>query len=309
MMVDVTGFSRMMGANEEHTVTLIQNFQRLVKQLVDESEGRVVDTSGDSALGEFDSVVNAVRCARRIQEEQARLNRQRPAGEELQTRIGLHLGDVIVEDYTVYGDGVNIAARLESLAEPGSICLSEAVYQQIRNKLDLPIEDMGVKELKNIEHPIRLYRVPPLAGRAAVPASPAEPSATNPPAPPSSIAAALDGLVSQEDIEATVQSWLNDIIRAKRLIPLIIGLFLLLSPAILFRTGGVFPAAGAILVSLVLGRVWALRSGRHGNLLIALGFGIAATSVLTSWSSVTNVLFILAGLIVAATGLGRERRW
>src|SRR5439155_13497787 len=100
-----------------------------------------------------------VRCARRIQEEQSRQNGERPENERVNTRIGIHLGDVIVEDYRVYGDGVNIAARLEPLADPGGICISEAVFQQIRNKLDLGLEDLGLRELKNIEHPIRLYRV------------------------------------------------------------------------------------------------------------------------------------------------------
>src|SRR5439155_27316306 len=157
MMVDVSGFSRMMGADEEKTVRLIQGLQREIKELVEEFEGRVVGTAGDSAFGEFDSVVNAVRCARRIQEEQSRLNAERPEDERVNSRIGIHLGDVIVEDYNVYGDGVNIAARLEPLADPGGICLSEAVYQQVRTKLDLPVQDIGLRELKNIAHPIHLY--------------------------------------------------------------------------------------------------------------------------------------------------------
>src|SRR5712691_6697605 len=163
LMVDVSGFSRMMGRDEEGTTALIRDFHTRTRALVEQLEGRVVDTAGDSVFGEFDSVVNAVRCARLIQEEQATINAQHSPGERIDTRIGVHLGDVIVEDYRVYGDGVNIAARLEPIADPGGICISEAVYQQIRNKLDLPLQDIGLRELKNIELPIRIYKGPPVS--------------------------------------------------------------------------------------------------------------------------------------------------
>src|SRR5262249_10955194 len=159
LMVDVSGFSRMMGRNEERTTALIREFHDRTQSLVEAHQGRVVDTAGDSVFGEFDSVVNAVRCAQAIQDAQAAGNASREPTERIETRIGVHLGDVIVQDYRVYGDGVNIAARLQTIAAPGSICVSEAVYQQVYKKLDLGFEDLGVQELKNIEHPIRLYRV------------------------------------------------------------------------------------------------------------------------------------------------------
>src|SRR5215813_12346741 len=159
LMVDVSGFSRMMGRNEERTTALIREFHERTQRLVEVHQGRVVDTAGDSVFGEFDSVVNAMRCAHAIQETQASTNANREPAERIETRIGVHLGDVIVQDYHVYGDGVNIAARLQAVAAPGSICVSEAVYQQVYRKLDLAFEDLGVQELKNIEHPIRLYRV------------------------------------------------------------------------------------------------------------------------------------------------------
>lgn len=286
MVVDVSGFSRMMGADEEGTVAVIQDFHRRIETLVAQFEGRVVDTSGDSALGEFDSVVNAVRCARLIQETQT-ANTDSHSYEPCRARIGIHLGDVIVEEATVYGDGVNIAARLEPLAEPGGICLSEAVYQQIRNKIDVPIEEVGLTNLKNIEHPIRLYKIPPIVAERAVLSL---------------------GLLPEAEIEATVQSWFNDIVRAKRLVPLIAALFLLLSPAILFRTGGVFPAAGAVILGLIIGQVWAQRTRQPGNLAIGLGTGIACGAFLTNWSPFTNVLFLIAGLIVSANGVTRNRR-
>ena len=168
LMVDVSGFSRMMGRDEEGTTVLIREFHTRTRALVEAHEGWVVDTAGDSVFGEFDSVVNAVRCAQAIQQAQATVNATRLPGERIETRMGVHLGDVIVQDYHVYGDGVNIAARLQAVAAPGSICVSEAVYQQVYKKCDLAFEDLGVQALKNIEHPIRLYRVVPAQGRKKV---------------------------------------------------------------------------------------------------------------------------------------------
>jgi class 3 adenylate cyclase len=159
LMVDVSGFSRMMGRDEEGTTARIREFHTRTQSLIEAHEGRVVDTAGDSVFGEFDSVVNAMCCAQAIQHTQATINAALPPADRIETRIGVHLGDVIVQDYHVYGDGVNIAARLEAVADPGGICVSEAVYQQVHTKLDLAFEDLGVQTLKNIEHPIRIYRV------------------------------------------------------------------------------------------------------------------------------------------------------
>src|SRR5947208_1629477 len=145
LMVDVSGFSRMMGRDEEGTTALIRDFHTRTRALVEAHEGWVVDTAGDSVFGEFDSVVNAVRCAQAIQQAQATVNATRLPGERIETRMGVHLGDVIVQDSHVYGDGVNIAARLQAVATPGSICVSEAVYQQVYKKLDLTFEDLGVR--------------------------------------------------------------------------------------------------------------------------------------------------------------------
>ena len=147
LMVDVSGFSRMMGRDEEGTTALIRDFHTRTQSLVEAHEGWVVDTAGDSVFGEFDSVVNAVRCAQAIQQTQATVNATRLPGERIETRIGVHLGDVIVQDAHVYGDGVNIAARLQAVAAPGSICVSEAVYQQVYTKCDLAFEDLGVYRL------------------------------------------------------------------------------------------------------------------------------------------------------------------
>jgi class 3 adenylate cyclase len=170
LMADVSGFSRMMGRDEEGTTTRIREFHTRTRALVEVHEGRVVDTAGDSVFGEFDSVVNAMRCAQVIQHTQAAINATLPPADRMETRMGVHLGDVIVQDYHVYGDSVNIAARLEAVATPGEICVSEAVYQQVHTKLDLTFEDLGVQTLKNIEHPLRIYRVMPSAPARSVPA-------------------------------------------------------------------------------------------------------------------------------------------
>ena len=200
LMVDVSGFSRMMGRDEEGTTARIREFHVRTRSLVEAHEGRVVDTAGDSVFGEFDSVVHAVRCAQVIQHTQAAINAALQPEDRIETRIGVHLGDVIVQDYHVYGDGVNIAARLEAAADPGGICVSEAVYQQVRTKLDLTFEDLGVQALKNIDYPIRVYRVrPPQPGL-----QPAAERQTVP-GPTSSPGTEAFLRVSDQEREATVQ--------------------------------------------------------------------------------------------------------
>ena len=291
MMADVSNFSRMMGSDEHATIDLIQDFHKRVIGLVERFEGRVVDTAGDSVFGEFDSVVNAMSCACLIQKEQAAANAGRGPGQRVESRIGVHLGDVIIEDYRVYGDGVNIAARLEPLAEPGGICISEAVYDQVRSKLELEVEHLGLKELKNIEHPIRLYRVAPVAA-----AGQRMPVAVERSAPATKIVG-----------EQTAPRLVDDMIRPSVLVLSSIAAFLLASPFLLFPTGGVLPLGGAIVLGIAAGRVWARRSGRRSRLLVTLGAALASGALWTDWSRVTNGLFVLAGLIVAAVGVGRRR--
>src|SRR5215831_13699085 len=236
LMVDVSGFSRMMGRNEERTTALIREFHDRTRGLVEAHEGRVVDTAGDSVFGEFDSVVNAVRCAQAIQDAQVASNASREPTERIETRIGVHLGDVIVQDYRVYGDGVNIAARLQTIAVPGSICVSEAVYQQVYKKLDLVFEDLGVQELKNIEYPLRLYRVvgPRSDQLAAPPQAPqhvVQMPSTWQPAPPTS-------------------TWTAALLQPESLIPLVVGAYLLATHLWLSPTRGVSPAVGAVLAGV-----------------------------------------------------------
>jgi class 3 adenylate cyclase len=161
LMMDVVGFSRMMGRDEEATTSAILAFHETVKSVIEDHGGRVVSTAGDSVFGDFDSIVEALESAERIQRALAAENAGRREDERIQARIGLHLGDVIVEERNVFGDGVNVAARLEQMAEPGGIMLSEAAYHLIRGRTDLPIEMVGMQELKNIAEPIEVYRIGP----------------------------------------------------------------------------------------------------------------------------------------------------
>lgn len=296
-MADVSGFSRLMGSDEENTVDLIQDFHSRVLRLVEEHEGRVVDTAGDSVFGEFDSVFNALECARRIQEQQTELNAARSDERQIELRIGVHLGDVIVEDYHVYGDGVNIAARLETLAVPGGIAISEAVYQQVQHKLDMPVRDLGFQELKNIEHPIHVYEM-------RVSSSPAESSEPGDDSVPPENDAQPALVTSRVPSEAP-ETLKTAALRPSVVIPALIAVFLLLSPLTLFPSGGALPTLGAALLGVTAGRV-ARRVGKiRGAVQYGLGLAIASGALWTNWSRVTNSLFVLAGLVVAATALRR----
>lgn len=297
MMADVHGFSRMMGENEERTVDLITAFHQRVRARVEEFEGRIVDTSGDSVFGEFDSVVNAVTCAQRIQQDEATLNAECSAAERIVTRIGVHLGDVIVEDYNVYGDGVNIAARLEPLADPGGICLSEAVYLQVRDRLEVPVEDVGLRELKNIQYPVRIFKIAPVAS--------APPSA--PPSGTKEIAASPERAARSLPVaEPQVPPAFLDAVRTHHVILTVVAIALLFSDQVLFKTAGVLPTGGAILLSIVIGEIRTRRRGR--GFLFALGAGIASGALFTNWSRITNVLFLVGGAIVAASGVKPNRK-
>jgi class 3 adenylate cyclase len=317
LMADVSGFSRMMGRDEEWTTREIQAFHARVLERVTEFEGRVVDTAGDSVFGEFDSVVLATRCAQAIQHDQAERNQHLPPEQRIETRIGVHVGDVIVEEYKIYGDGVNIAARLESLAEPGGIMVSEAVFQQVRNKVTGDFRDEGMRELKNIDHPVRVYRLQP-SGLVATTKPPA------PPPPASSAPAHVRPRTRREErmarrarsrsrdaVEAAPlppTTFVDQLLRPDVATPLVVGLFLLATPLLFLSTGGVGPTGGAVLVGLTLGRVMRRVRRRRGDLLLGLGLGIALGAVFTNWSTATDFLFVLGGAIVAVQGLSLSRR-
>ena len=161
LMADVVGYSRLMGKNEDGTHLALKAVQREVTDpKVAEHRGRLVKTIGDGLLVEFASVVDAVRCAVDIQRAMALRNVRAGADDPIVFRIGINLGDIISEDGDIYGDGVNVAARLEGLARPGGICVSRVVRDQVRDKLGFGFEDMGPQRVKNIARPIHVFRVP-----------------------------------------------------------------------------------------------------------------------------------------------------
>src|SRR5262245_46041401 len=156
---DVAGYSRLMGDDEEATIRTLTAYRAVISSLIQQYRGRVVDSPGDNLLAEFASVVDAVRCAVDIQQALKVKNDALPEHRQMRFRIGINLGDVIVEGERLYGDGVNIAARMESLAVPGGICISGTVYDHVENKLALPYDYQGEQTVKNIAKPVRTYRV------------------------------------------------------------------------------------------------------------------------------------------------------
>jgi adenylate cyclase len=160
LAADVAGYSRLMGADEEGTLrTLKRHRAELIDPKITEHHGRIVKTTGDGLLVEFPSVVDAVRCGAEMQLAMAARNRETPEERRIEFRLGVNLGDVIVDGGDIYGDGVNVAARLEGLAEPGGICISRAARDQVRDRLDLELEDLGEQNVKNIARPVRVFRV------------------------------------------------------------------------------------------------------------------------------------------------------
>jgi len=159
LSADVKGYSRLMGEDEDSTVRTITAYREAMTNLVQQHRGRVVDSPGDNLLAEFASVVDAVRCAVEIQEELRTRNAELPENRKMEYRIGVNLGDVIEEGERIYGDGVNITARVEGLAEGGGICISGTAYDQIENKLAFRYQYLGEQGVKNIKKPVRVYRI------------------------------------------------------------------------------------------------------------------------------------------------------
>jgi TolB-like protein/class 3 adenylate cyclase len=164
LAADVAGYSRLMGADEEGVHERVKlHFERLINPKITEHNGRVVKNTGDGALVEFASVVDAVRCAVEVQSGMIDCEQQVPTERRIRFRIGVNLGDIIIEEHDVFGDGVNIAARLEALAEPGGICISATVRDHIGNRLPYDFDDIGLQSLKNIERPVQVYVLRPEA--------------------------------------------------------------------------------------------------------------------------------------------------
>jgi TolB-like protein/class 3 adenylate cyclase len=167
LSADVEGYSRLMGNDEAGTIRTLTAYKEAMSALVIQHRGRVVDAPGDNMLAEFASVVDAVQCAVEIQRELAERNEELPAERKMVFRIGVNLGDVVEEKDRIYGDGVNIAARLESICDGGGVCISGTAFEHVGNKLKFEYEDLGDHEVKNIEKPVRVYRVLSYPGAAA----------------------------------------------------------------------------------------------------------------------------------------------
>ena len=167
LAADVAGYSRLMGRDEERTLAQLKSFRKtLVDPGIATHRGRIVKTTGDGMLVEFASAVDAARCAVQVQREMAQQNTAVPPELRIEFRIGIHVGDIIIDDNDIFGDGVNIAARLEGIAEPGGVCISDDAHRQIRGKIDIAFDDIGEQNLKNIAEPMRAWHLR-LAGEAA----------------------------------------------------------------------------------------------------------------------------------------------
>jgi len=170
MMADVVGYSRMMGEAEERTIEILRGHRQVFDQLLAQHRGRVFNTAGDAILAEFPSAVEAVRCATEIQTALRTRNDHLPPEQRMLFRIGINLGDVIVQGSDLLGDGVNVAARIQTVAEPGGVCVSGSVYDQIQNKLSLQFRQLGEKSFKNISQPVRTFSIVEGEGAARTPA-------------------------------------------------------------------------------------------------------------------------------------------
>ena len=159
LAADMVGYSRLMGLDEAGTVRELREHRAAADPIIAEHGGRIVKTTGDGLLIEFGSVVGAVECALALQHLAAERNAAVAGDRRMEWRIGVHLGDVLIEGDDILGDGVNIAARLEGIAEPGGICISEDAFRQVRGKVEAEFADLGEQSLKNIARPLRVYRV------------------------------------------------------------------------------------------------------------------------------------------------------
>lgn len=166
LAADVVGYSQLMASNEEVTLATLKTYRTVTDALVAKHNGRIFNTAGDAFLAEFGSAVEAVRCAISIQEDLAVRNSELPEAEQMWFRIGISVGDVMIEKDDLFGDGVNVAARLEGLAEKGGICISGSTFDQVKNKLSIAFDDIGAQKVKNIPEPVPAFRLVP--GNVAV---------------------------------------------------------------------------------------------------------------------------------------------
>jgi adenylate cyclase len=211
LAADVVGYSRLMGQDETGTLTRLRGHRReMIDPSIAEHKGRIVKTTGDGILIEFPSVVEAVACAVTVQRGMAERNATTPEDQQIVFRVGVNLGDIIDEDDDIFGDGVNVAARLEALAEPGGICVNRVVRDQVRDKLDLAFEDMGEQQVKNIARPVRAFRV--VAKNKPTPEPSEPPSALALPDKPSIAVLPFQNMSGDPEQEYFVDGMVEDII-------------------------------------------------------------------------------------------------
>ncbi len=173
LVADVVGYSRLIRSDEEGTLAALKALRAdLIDPKIAQHQGRVVKLMGDGMLAEFPSVVDAVRAAVGTQRAVADRNAALPEDKRIEFRVGINLGDVVIAGDDIHGDGVNVAARLEALSEPGGICISGKVYEEVRDRLDLAFEDLGEREVKNIDRPVRVWRWAAMVAAVASPAIP-----------------------------------------------------------------------------------------------------------------------------------------
>jgi adenylate cyclase len=159
LAADVVGYSRLMHDDEERTLATLSAHRAVIDELIASGRGEIAGTAGDSVLAEFPSIVDAVRCAVAIQQALAKANKPLPAESRMLFRVGINVGDVMVKDGDIFGDGVNVAARLEGIAEPGGICVTRGVRDHLRDRMEYKFEDLGEHSVKNIARPVRVFRV------------------------------------------------------------------------------------------------------------------------------------------------------
>jgi TolB-like protein/class 3 adenylate cyclase/Flp pilus assembly protein TadD len=213
LAADVAGYSRLVGADEEGTLSRLKALRaKVIDPNIAEHRGRIVKTTGDGLLVEFASVVDTLRCAVEIQATVAESNAPLPADKRIQFRIGINVGDIVVEEDDIFGDGVNVAARLEGMAEPGGICVSERVQEDAAGRLDLAFDDMGEQTLKNIARRVRVYRVRGIAAAK----SPSAPATPVPPFPekPSIAVLPFQNITGDPEQEYFVDGMVEEIITA-----------------------------------------------------------------------------------------------
>ena len=213
LAADVVGYSRLMSMDEEGTLARLKAIRReIIDPLIADNRGRLVKLTGDGALVEFSSAVDAVRCAVAIQDAIADHPRSEPASQRLSFRIGLNVGDVIIDGEDLYGDGVNIAARLEGLAEPGGVLVSGNVHDHVAGRLSCRFEPMGEQHLKNIDRPVRVYQVLSEHAEAASNRTPAASSADSDREHPSIVVLPFANMSGESEQDFFVEGLTEDII-------------------------------------------------------------------------------------------------